>query len=339
VHFEASPFVFSRRGLENLSLASYFRLKLHRPLVVSLIAKGMKLNDLFNEFINYSVLERCLEPNTISWYKSGIKIFYKYLRHKVLPANLESLTTKNLRDLFVGRRLQGNSPRTIINLMQSIKAFCSFLVKRNYLSKNPFDGLEKPKLKRSLPIFLDEEEARELLKACVDMKRFYKSARIRNIAIVALFLFTGIRRKELLNLKLEDLNLERGYIKVSAKNKERLVPLNDTVKDFLGEYLKVRPKRVIDNVFVSTSKSDSPLTEQGLADVFRELKSKVKFRKKISPQILRHTFCTLMLRNGVNLRDIQLLAGHSDISTTARFYLGCDEKQLQQAVDRHPLNI
>jgi site-specific recombinase XerD len=223
--------------------------------------------------------------------------------------------------------------------MQAIKSFCAFLLKKEYLTNDPFMGIEKPKLKRRLPEFLDEEEARELLRVCIETKLYYKSARVRNIAIVAMFLFTGVRRKELLNLKLTDLNLERGTIKVAAKNKERLIPLNETVKDFLVDYLKVRPKRSVDNIFVSTNHSNSPLTEQGLGDVFRELKKRVGFQKKICPQILRHTFCTLMLRNGVNLRDIQLLVGHSDISTTAKFYLGCDDKQLKQAIDKHPLNI
>lgn len=299
----------------------------------------MKIPDAFKEFINYATLERCLEPTTIRWYQSGMKILSKYLRYKVLPTNIEVLSTDNLRDFFVSRRLQGSSPRTILNLMQTIKPFCVYLVKKELLPSNPFDGLEKPKLKHSLPSFLDEEEARELLKTCMNMKLYYKSTKIRNIAIVALFLFTGVRRKELLNLKLKDLNIERGYIKVSAKNKERIIPLNETVIDFLSDYLKVRPKRTVDNVFVSTNRKDSALTEQGLGDVFRDLRKRVKFHKEFSPQILRHTFCTLMLRNGVNLRDIQLLAGHSDISTTARFYLGCDDKQLKQAVDRHPLNI
>jgi len=224
--------------------------------------------------------------------------------------------------------------------MQGIKSFCSFLVKKEYLPKNPFDGLEKPKLAKKLPEFLDEEEARELMKTCLDMPRYYKSRWSRNVAILALFLFTGIRKKELLNLKFKDLNLERSYIRVSAKNKERIVPLNDTVREYIGDYIKVRPKRVgVDNLFVSTNRKASALTGRGVNILFKELKARVKLKKRLSPQILRHTFCTLMLRNGVNLRDIQLLAGHSDISTTARFYLGCDDKQLKQAVDRHPLNI
>lgn len=220
-----------------------------------------------------------------------------------------------------------------------MRSFCSFLVKRNYLPKNPFDEIEKPKLPRRLPEFLDENEARQLLEACINMKTVYKSRWRRNIAIIALFIFTGIRKRELLNLKLTDLNLERGYIRVFAKNKERLVPLNETVKGFVADYLKVRPRRKIDILFVSTNRANAALTGQGLADIFVELRSKVNINKKISPQILRHTFCTLMLRSGVNLRDIQLLAGHSDISTTARFYLGCDEKQLKIAVTKHPLNV
>ena len=207
------------------------------------------------------------------------------------------------------------------------------------MPKNPLDGVEKPKIGRKLPEFLDENEARELLRACLELKREYKNRYVRDIAIVALFLFTGIRKKELLCLKLHDLNLERGFIKVYAKNKERIVPLNETAIDFLKDYLKVRPVRTVDNVFVSSNRRTKALTTGGLYDLFRDLRKVVKFHKNVSPQILRHTFCTLMLRNGVNLRDIQLLVGHSDISTTAKFYLGCDEKQLKGAVDRHPLNF
>lgn len=224
--------------------------------------------------------------------------------------------------------------------MQGMRSFCTFLVKRGYISENPFKQIEKPKLSRRLPEFLDEEEARELLQACIDLKQRYKSRWSRNIAIIALFLFTGIRKKELLNLKMSDVNMERSYIKVFAKNKERIVPLNETVLEYLNDYLKVRPKRdKFENFFISTHSKICPLTQQGLYDVFWELRDKVNLSKKISPQILRHTFCTLMLRNGVNLRDIQLLAGHSDISTTAKFYLGCDDKQLKYAVAKHPLNL
>ena len=299
----------------------------------------MRLSDRFQEFINYATLERCLEPTTINWYQQSIKPFFKYLRYNVLPSTTEALTQEILRNFFIHNRLQGNASKSILNKMQAIKAFCTFLVKRGYLVNNPFDGLEKPKIARKLPEFLDEEEARELLQVCIGLKQEYRSKKARDIAIIALFLFTGIRRRELLNLKLNDVNLERGNIRVFAKNKERLIPLNEAAIDFLKDYLKVRPERNIDYFFVSTHKRTKPLTEQGLADVFRDLRGRVKFKKRLSPQILRHTFCTLMLRNGVNLRDIQLLVGHSDISTTARFYLGCDDKQLKNAVNRHPLNI
>jgi len=298
----------------------------------------MKLSDLFKEFTDYAILERCLEPTTILWYRNSIKSFYRFLRRRVLPADLNALNTQTLREFFIYQRQLGNAPRSLLNLMGAIKSFCVFLVKRGYLPNNPLDGIEKPKLGRRLPEFLDEEEARELLRACIGLKREYKNRYVRDIAIVALFLFTGIRKKELLDLKLHNLNLERGFIKVYAKNKERIVPLNEAAVAFIKDYLKVRPERTVDNVFVSSCKRNKALTSAGLYELFSDLRKVVKFHKHVSPQILRHTFCTLMLRNGVNLRDIQLLVGHSDISTTARFYLGCDHQQLKGAVDRHPLN-
>ena len=180
----------------------------------------MRLSVLFQEFIDYATLERCLEPTTIDWYKRAIKPFYNYLRHKVLVENIEVLTTQTLRDFFVSLRLRGNSPRTLLNRMQGMRSFCSFLVKRGYLPSNPFEGLEKPKLPRRLPDFLDEEEARELLQACIELKSEYKSKWYRDIAIIALFLFTGVRKRELLHLRSQDVNFERGYIRYLPKIKK-----------------------------------------------------------------------------------------------------------------------
>ncbi len=102
------------------------------------------------------------------------------------------LSLDNLRKYFVSLRLRGNTPRTLINNMQGLRSFCNFLIKKGYLSNNPFIGIEKPKLSRRLPEFLNEEESRQLLKTCIDMKSCYKSRWYRDISIIALFLFTGI---------------------------------------------------------------------------------------------------------------------------------------------------
>ena len=300
----------------------------------------MKLTKAYDEFVNFAILERCLEPTTIDWYSRCILPLFKFFRYNLIPLEVDSLTTVNLRKYFIQYRQKGNAVRTVLNAMQGVRSFCSFLLKRGYLPINPCIELEKPKLPKMLPEFLDENEAKELLQICINFNRSYKSRWSRDIAIIALFLFTGLRKKELLNLKLSDVNMEKSFIRVFAKSKERLIPLNQTVKDFLQDYLKVRPKReAMKHLFLSTNRKDSALTHQGLYDLFNHIRQKISFKKHLTPQILRHTFCTLMLRNGVNLRDIQLLAGHSDISTTAKFYLGCDEKQLKSAVDKHPLNI
>jgi len=300
----------------------------------------MKIADAFEEFVAYATLERCLETNTIYWYKRCVRPFIKYLRYNALESTLDNLSVKTLRAYFISHRQRGNAPRSIVNAMQGMRSFCNFLVKRGHLPENPLNHIEKPKISRRLPEFLDEKESRELLLACINLKRMYKSRWSRDVAIIALFLYAGLRRKELLNLTLNDLNLEKSFIKVFAKNKERIVPLNETARDFIADYLKVRPKRDnVPQVFVSTNRKQSALTEQGLYDLFNDLRKQIHFNKKITPQILRHTFCTLMLRGGVNIRDIQLLVGHADISTTARFYLGCDEKQLKGAIDKHPLNL
>src|SRR3989338_7345760 len=141
----------------------------------------MKISDAFKEFLDYSLLERCLEPTTVNWYKQNIKAFYNYLRYKVVPPTIDVLTTENLRSYFMGYRQRGISPRSILNQMQSLKAFCTFLVKRGYLDKNLFDGIERPTLKRKLQEFLNEEEARQLLQACISMKRGHNSKRYKDM--------------------------------------------------------------------------------------------------------------------------------------------------------------
>lgn len=221
----------------------------------------MKLSDVFQEFITHATLERCLEPTTIMWYNKTINIFYRHLGSKGLPLDMESLTVENLRDLFVTHRQRGNSPRAIINMMQGIRSFCVFLVKRGYMTENPFKHIEKPKIPRTLPHFLDEDESKELLQACINLKQKYKSRWARDVAIISLFLFTGIRKKELLGLRLKDVNVEKAYIRVSAKRKERLVPLNDTARGFLKGYLDMRPERVEhDFVFLSLKTREAGLT-------------------------------------------------------------------------------
>ena len=168
----------------------------------------MKITDSFQEFVEYSLLEKCLELTTIEWYKRCLKPFLKYLRHNVLPSEVEVINPETLRKYFITLRQRGNTPRTLINNMQGLRSFSNFLLKKKYLLINPFEGIEKPKLSRRLPEFLNEEEARHLLKTCIEMKTCYKSRWYRDISIIALFLFTGIRKRDLLNLKLNDINLE-----------------------------------------------------------------------------------------------------------------------------------
>src|SRR5689334_3951125 len=135
----------------------------------------MKLLDAFQEFLNYATLERYLEPTTIEWYQRCMKPLAKYLRYKMLGTDVDVLTTENLRQYFITHRHNGNSPRSVINYMQGIKSFCNFLVKRKILEKHPFLGLEKPKVPRMLPEFLNEDETKILLQTCINLKREYKS--------------------------------------------------------------------------------------------------------------------------------------------------------------------
>jgi len=220
-----------------------------------------------------------------------------------------------------------------------MKLFLDWCVRQNLIEENPVLDIPLPKLPKSIPKHLTLSQSETLLEWTRNYKFTYKFERLRAIAIISTFIYTGIRLQELLNLNIEDIRFEdRNLLVRSGKgNKDRLIPLEDALIRSLQAYLKDRERlgRVHPSLFVSLT-DDRPMGYQAikrLVDKLRE-KSGIHF----TPHMLRHTFATLMLEGGADIYAISNMMGHSDIKTTT-IYLTATTAHLHKEITKHPLGV
>jgi len=220
-------------------------------------------------------------------------------------------------------------------LISSLKSFYKFLVLDGMIKKNPAVSLSSPKTWLSLPKFLTVSEV-ELLLHQPDEKDIHG---IRDKAMLELLYATGLRVSELVSLKIKDLNLEDGFLLCLGKGgKERIVPIGDSAASAIRRYIdEARPlllKQPINFLFLT--RRGSPFTRQGFWKLLKSYAKKADLKLKISPHILRHTFATHLLERGADLRSVQLMLGHSQITTT-QVYTHVSRQQLRRVYDKfHP---
>ncbi len=235
--------------------------------------------------------------------------FCEFLKKK----SLDKVAVEDIR-AFIKREAQ-ISEKSLARKLSSFRTFYDFMVKKGYLTVNPMDGVEGPKIGKYLPDVLSVEEVDRLLDFEPD-----DNFSFRNRCILELLYSTGLRISELTSLKLENVNLDESLIKVMGKgSKERIVPLNDIATEYMGKYIKeIRPnmlkKEQTDYIFLNNH--GKVLTRQAVFKMIKKRAEDVKLGKDISPHTLRHSFATHLLQNGADIRFIQELLGHSDVGTT-----------------------
>lgn len=287
------------------------------------------MENLIEEFIKYIQFEKNLTKNTILAYKRDLKQYFNFLKEKqktpdiVTPEDITeflwSLKQKNLRSTSIYRKTS------------CITQFHKFLLSENLTKNNPVKAITKPKLQRKLPQVLSVEEVDKLLN--FTPKKFND---IRNKAMLEVLYATGMRVSELVNLKFEQIDLTNKFIRVFGKGgKERVVLLNNKSIQALKEWLKIREKKFGKKDlgeyknYIFLSKLGKPISR---VDFWEQLKNYVKhlgITKNVSPHTLRHSFATHMLKFGADLRVVQELLGHSDISTT-QIYTQIDRQYLKE---------
>lgn len=284
-----------------------------------------ELAQYINEYLN---TEYNTSKNTITSYATDICLLAKYYPHK----NIKNLKKEDIQEYL---RLQNKSSKTKARYLTSINNYYKYLIYNNVININPCDGIKMPKLEKKLPDYLTIEEVNNLLDI-----RSSSAYDLRNKAMLEVLYATGMRISELCNLTMSNLFLEDALIKVFGKgSKERLVPINDIAINALEEYLKFGRNELLgtkDSEYVFISSRHTKITRQAFFKYLKKLCVEKGIKKNISPHILRHSFATHLLNNGADLRVVQELLGHSDISTT-QIYTHLSNEKLEQEYDKHPL--
>jgi site-specific recombinase XerD len=275
----------------------------------------VELQRIIAEFVSCAKLERCLSPNTIRAYHSDLRCFLRHWEQLGLDGSIEGVTTRAVRQCLTSMSEKREYRKATVNRkIDTLRTFFRFAVEQEYLDKNPMEKIKSPKPDKTIPVYLHEEELQRLLRLPELKKGPYWR---RDKAILYLLAYTGLRRSELLALTWGDVRFDESAIRVMGKGgQERLVPLNQVLSEVLWGYLQAQlPVHPRKGLFFN--QWGRPLNRSTLQYLFkRYVKMAGLDVERISLHKLRHTFATLLLARGTDLRTIQELLGHSEISST-----------------------
>lgn len=272
------------------------------------------METLVQKFIHFLERDKRLSLNTLQSYRRDIEQYVTYLR----DLNLNNISTTNKTTVIaylLHLQKKGRATSTISRNLASIRSFYQYIAKSKIIDHDPTAELESPKVEKKLPQILSTQEVELLLEQpkCVDLKGY------RDKAMLELLYATGIRVSELISLDVADINLEMGFIKCNKGSRERMIPIGSISIAALHDYLNKSRSLLIQNsdekaLFVNIN--GKRLTRQGFWKIIKQYKNQAKINKDITPHTLRHSFAAHLLENGADLRSIQEMLGHSDISST-----------------------
>ena len=285
------------------------------------------------EYLDYIKYERKLSKETINNYKYDLNKFKEFLKEK----NINSFTKVTQKDIETYlKNISDLNPKSISRNITSINNLFIFLLKTKEIDKNPCEFIDRPKLKKTLPDTLSFNEISKILDIPLITKYDY-----RNKAMLEILYGSGLRISEVLNLTLRDIDMENDVIRCFGKgNKERITPINDYEMYYLKLYLEKRSLFLIngDNDYLFLNNHGKKMTRQGFIKNLNAILTNKDIKKKVTPHTLRHSFATHMLKGGADLRSIQMLLGHSDISTTKIYTHITNEKVKDDYNIFHPRN-
>src|SRR5688572_18624145 len=284
-------------------------------------------------YLDYLAVEKGLAANSISAYESDLRRFGQFLHDKSLEP--ESLQRLHLIKYFQSLRAAGISTRSVARGLAAIRGLFRFLVAERHLRNDPTENVENPKLWSILPKTLLSEEINSLL-AAPDRST---PAGLRDAAMLELLYATGLRVSELISVKLNDLVMDAGFLRTIGKgSKERIVPFGDTAKSAIVAYIE-KGRADFDRYsdpHLFLSQRGRPMTRQSFWMKIVRYTREAGIRAHISPHVLRHSFATHLLENGADLRSVQMMLGHADISTT-QIYTHVSRARLQKLYETyHP---
>ena len=289
--------------------------------------KDNKKDHLLRSFLDSLYIEKGLSKNTVSSYKNDISSFFTWCDKEQLdPLKIVDLNLNNYISNLFSIGLKSSS---INRKISSIKHFYLFLLKKKVIKNSPADEITTPKQEKYLPTSMSEDEVESLLgspKSSIKIER-------RDKAMIEILYATGMRISELVNLKLTDIDFNRSVLKVFGKgSKERLVPYGEKAAEALRIYLEDRKKLDSKDVFLSNR--GTRITRGAFWQRIKIYIKRENLKSSISPHTLRHAFATHLLNRGADLRSVQILLGHSDLSTT-QIYTHIAKKRLGEILKKH----
>ena len=299
------------------------------------LSKAASLDNLIDRYLNYLLIEKGLSRTTLESYSRDINRFQLFLRENAVARLSEDDTPLILRHL-IALRNSGLGARSRARHLVSIRGLYRFAVRDNVLKHDPARLVDLPKTSLKLPDVLSVEEVSRLL----ETPETGRPLGIRDRAMLELLYAAGLRVSELINLKLQEVNLEAGFVRVLGKgSKERLVPIGVIASEKVSTYLEKSRKILLKNrvsPYLFVARAARPITRQGFWKLLRRYALQAKLYKKVTPHSLRHSFASHLLEGGADLRAIQVMLGHVDISTT-QIYTHVARKQLKELHERfHP---
>jgi len=292
------------------------------------------MKNLIEQFIYFMEVERGVSDNTIQSYRRDIVKFSKYLDR--IKKEVSSVKRDTIVDYLMFLKDQGLSPSSIARNLAALKTFWKFLVSERFVRENAAAIVETPKTWKTIPEVLNAAEVEKLLDTPPD--RGWMG--IRDRAILELMYATGLRVSEVTNLKMSDINDVAGFVKCYGKGgKERIVPYGSAAKRSMSRYMERSRKKLVkktpdDHLFLS--RLGKKISRQSLWKIIKKYASLAGIKKHITPHMLRHSFATHLLEGGAELRGVQEMLGHSDISTT-QIYTHINKERLRKVHEKfHP---
>lgn len=290
-----------------------------------------KLSELIEEFLRYLLIDKGYSNNTIESYKRDLLKFLYYNKDK----NINDISNKDLKEYIKYLNKENLNEKSISRNISCLKSFYKFLVIEKKVKNNYTEALFIPKVKKSLPNILTEEEILKLLNINLTDNYSY-----RNKAMLELMYGTGLRVSELVNLKLHDIDLNDEIVRTLGKgSKERIIPIGEFASEALKEYINKYRNKMLKNYnseYLFLNNHGNKMTRQGFFKIIKSIAKEKDINKPLSPHTLRHSFASHLLKYGADLRTIQELLGHSDISTTQIYTHITNEELKQNYKDFHP---
>ena len=301
----------------------------------------MKWEDALYDYQLYLKIERGLSQNSITNYSYDIKKLITYLTLHGITRSPIDIDYTIIQEFIYDTSKQINS-KSQARLISGIRSFFDYLLFEDYISTNPMEHIESPKLGRKLPDTLSIDEINQLIDA-VELNKTYGGVLIgeRDRTIIETLYSCGLRVSELTELKISDLFFEEGFIKVTGKgDKQRFVPIGESTVNFITHYIHhVRPAIKVQKAYKDTlflNHRGKQLTRAMIFTIIKNLAKKIHLEKSISPHTFRHSFATHLLENGADLRAIQMMLGHESITTT-EIYMHVDRSHLKEVLIKyHP---